>query len=363
MIKQVLTILIGLISVQTFSQVTINQSDMPSAGDTMRFSVASSTGISEGASGANQTWDFSNLQSTSQFVDEFLPVSSTPITYVFTYSQNSNMARLDNSALQIPTIPFVDITIGEVFNFYKSSASNFAQKGFGASINGFPLPIPYSASDVLVPLPLTTSSTSTSPYSYDIQIPTLGYYGRDAIRNNSVDGWGTLITPFGTFQTLRLRSELVYTDTISIDQLGFGFQLPQLTEVKYKWLAPGYGWPLLEITSGLAGVTKVIYRDHAPNSIGFDDLSNVTDVSIYPNPASEIAVIKSELPTAGTIDYSVFDAQGKLVYQVNRGMQPAGSCMEFLPLKNLGISNGLHFIKIQHGKANPVIRPLLVNNQ
>ena len=336
---------------------------MPSAGDTMRYSVASTTGISEGSAGDNQTWDFSNLQSTSQYVDEFLPVSSTPITYVFTYSQNSNMGRLDNSALQIPTIPFVDITIAEVYNFYNSSSSSFAQKGFGASINGFPLPIPYSASDVLVPLPLTISSTSTSPYSYNIQIPTLGYYGRDAVRNNSVDGWGTLITPFGTFQTLRLRSELVYTDTIAIDQLGTGFQLPELTEVKYKWLAPGYGWPLLEITSGLAGISRVIYRDQNPNSIEFQASSNVTDVSIYPNPASEIAVIKSELPSAGTMDYSLFDSQGKLVYQVNRGLQPAGSCMEFLTLKNLGISNGLYFIKIQHGKANPIIRPLLVNNQ
>ena len=361
--KQLLLCLIGCSTILGFSQVTINQSDMPSAGDTMRYSVASTTGISEGASGANQTWDFSNLQSTSQFVDEFLPVASTPITYVFTYSLNSNMGRLDNSALQIPTIPLVNITIADVYNFYKSASSSFAQKGFGASINGFPIPIPYSASDVLVPLPLTTSSTSTSPYSYNIQIPSLGYYGRDAVRNNSVDGWGTLITPFGTFQTLRLRSELVYTDTIAIDQFGTGFQLPELTEVKYKWLAPGYGWPLLEITSGLAGVTRVIYRDHAPNSIGFDDLSNVTDVSIYPNPASEIAVIKSELPSAGTLDYSLFDAQGKLVYQVNRGMQPAGPCMEFLALKNLGISDGLYFIKIQHGKANPVIRPLLVNNQ
>jgi hypothetical protein len=72
--KQVLIFFIGLISFQVFSQVTINQSDMPSAGDTIRFSVASTNGISEGPSGGDQSWDFSNLQSTSQFVDEFLPV-------------------------------------------------------------------------------------------------------------------------------------------------------------------------------------------------------------------------------------------------------------------------------------------------
>lgn len=85
-----------------------------------------------------------------------------------------------------------------------------------------------------LPLPLTSSSTNSSAYSFNIQIPTLGYYGRQAVRNDEVDGWGTLITPFGTFQTLRVRSELVYTDTLAIDQLGFGFQLPERSEIEYQ---------------------------------------------------------------------------------------------------------------------------------
>lgn len=83
--KRLLPTLLILSSVQVFSQVTVNQADMPSAGDTLRFSVANTSGIDAGSGGSNQTWDFSNLQSTSQFVDEFLPVSSTPFTYVATY--------------------------------------------------------------------------------------------------------------------------------------------------------------------------------------------------------------------------------------------------------------------------------------
>ena len=366
--------LLGLLSFSAISQVTVSQSDMPSSGDTLRFSVASAAGVDPGTGGNNQTWDFSSLQSTSQYVDEFLPVSSCPFTYVATYGfpfsgSYSDMGRLDNSAFQIPTIPGINLTINDVYNFYKSNSADFSQKGFGASINGFPIPIPYSDSDVLVPLPLTSTSTSTSPYSFNIQIPSLGYYGRVAERNNTVDGWGTLITPFGTFQTLRIRSELAYTDTIAIDQLGFGFMLPQQTEVKYKWVAPGYGWPLLEITAttipfvGTETVSRVVYRDNiAIDDTGIED-AVLSAVEMYPNPASDVVMVKSELPVAQTMSYELMDASGRSLNKVNRSMQPAGTCLEILPIKQLQLANGIYFLKIQMGTSRALIRPLLVNNQ
>lgn len=373
--KRLLPTLLILSSVQVFSQVTVNQADMPSAGDTLRFSVANTSGIDAGSGGSNQTWDFSNLQSTSQFVDEFLPVASTPFTYVATYgfpfsSSYSDMGRLDNSAFQIPTIPIpgFEISITDVYNFYKSNSGDFSQMGFGASINSFPVPIPYSDADVLVPLPLTSSSTNSSAYSFNIQIPTLGYYGRQAVRNNEVDGWGTLITPFGTFQTLRVRSELVYTDTLAIDQLGFGFQLPEQSEIKYKWLAPGYGWPLLEITAtvlpfiGTETITRVVYRDGGIDETGFNDQLQVNDVLLYPNPASDVAIVNTQLKKASTMSYTILDATGRVISQVNRGVQAAGTCMEILPLTQLNLANGMYFIKIQAGTDRPVVRPLHVNN-
>ena len=369
--------LLGLSLSPALAQVTVVQSDMPSAGDTLRFSIASgAAGIDPGAGGNNQTWDFSSLQSQSQYVDDFLPVSATPFTYVATYgllpfsSSYSDMGRLDNSAFQVPTIPGINLTISDVYNFYKSGSSSFSQKGFGASINGFPLPIPYSSSDVLVPLPLTPTSTSSSPYNFDIQIPTIGYYGREAVRNNTVDGWGTLITPFGTFQTLRIRSELVYSDTIAIDQFGFGFQLPEQTEIKYKWVAPDYGWPLLEITAttlpfvGTEVISRVVYRDKfILDNTGFANSFGPSQVLIYPNPTSDVAVVKCELPTAGTMSYAVFDATGRSLMQIDRGIQPSGTCMEILPLRALNLADGIYFLKIQHGTSRPVIRPLLVHNQ
>jgi len=356
-----------------YSQVTVNQNDMPSAGDTLRFSVAANAiTINPGNSGANQTWDFSNLQSASQYVDDFLPVSQTPLTYIAVFGlpfspAASDMGRLDNSAFQVPTIPVVDVTITDIFNFYKTSSSSFQQKGFGVSINGFPVPIQFSSGDVLVPLPLTSASTSTNAYSFDATIPTLGYYGRDAVRNNEVDGSGTLITPFGTFQTLRLRSELVYTDSVAVDALGFGFQLPELTEIKYKWLAPGYGWPLLEITAnsifGMETISRVVYRDFVatPFDVGFADVIDAATVTVFPNPAAEILKVSMQVNRKGSTKFELFNALGQSVYARQSNMIP-GQAIELIPLSPLGLSNGTYFLSIKQEGQSRITRPFLVQN-
>jgi hypothetical protein len=356
------------------AQVTVTQNDMPSAGDTLRFSVASSPiSINPGNSGANQTWDFSNLQSASQYVDDFLPVSQTPFTYVAVFGlpfsgSYSDYGRLDNSAFQIPTIPVVNITVSDVYNFYKKSSSSFEQKGFGVSINGFPVPIQFSDGDILAPLPMTSTSTSTNSYSFDASIPTIGYYGRDAIRNNEVDGSGTLTTPFGTFQTLRLRSELVYTDSIAVDALGFGFQLPELTEIKYKWMAPGYGWPLLEITAnsifGVETVSRVVYRDSVvtPNDVGFTNIIDDATITVFPNPASEILKISMQVNTKGSSKFELYNALGQMVYSRTSTMIP-GQAIELIPLSSLNLSNGTYFLSIAQEAQARIVRPIQIYNK
>ena len=363
-------IVLSLFSFNLIGQVTINQSDMPSAGDTIRYSVAANAvTIQPGNGGQNQVWDFTNLTSSSQFIDEFLPINSTPFTYIFAFGPfgaSCDMGRLDNSAFQLPAIQ--GITISDIYNFYKVNSSSFSQKGFGASISGFPLPIPYSSPDVLFPLPMTSNSVSSSQYSYNINIPSLGYYGREATRSNEVDGFGLLKTPFGEFETLRLRSVLVSNDTIAIDTLGFGFDIPAQTEVRYKWVAPNYGWPLLEITAnqifGVEIISRVIYRDKPPvvNPNGINTL-NVSSVLVYPNPASDIIVVNSHLSKSTDIHYQLYDAMGKKVYELKRENAAMGENIEFIPLTNLDLANGIYFLRIAPENQLPICKSLVIDNQ
>lgn len=357
-------------------QAQISQSDMPSAGDTMRFSVAAAAvGIQPGNGGTGTTWDFSDLQSASQYVDEFLSVSSTPFTYVavfgLPFSPNyCDMARIDNSAFQIPQIPVINLTVEDVYNFYKSQSDGFEQRGFGASINGFPLPITYSDGDVLVPLPLTPSTMQSNGYSFNATIPTIGYYGRDAQRINEADGTGTLILPMGNYECIRLRSQLVYSDSVALDALGFGFQLPEITETRYKWMAPGFGWPLLEITTitdpilGMETTSRVVYRD----TIASEDQTGIfnqdlnTAVSLYPNPASEVLMLRLELaqPAKGTV--SVMNSIGQTVYLKKRDFV-SGENLEIIPLEAAGLTPGCYFIRIATEKGQFAVKPFIVANK
>jgi hypothetical protein len=363
-------LILSLFSIKLIGQVTVNQSDMPSAGDTIRYSVAANAvTIQPGNGGQNQVWDFTSLTSSSQYIDEFLPINSTPFTYIFAFGPfgaSCDMGRLDNSAFQLPAIQ--GISISDVYNFYKVNGSSFSQKGFGASISGFPVPIPYSSSDVLFPLPMTSSSANSSVYSYEISIPSLGYYGREATRSNEVDGYGLLKTPFGEFETLRLRSVLVSNDTIAIDTLGFGFDVPAQTEVRYKWVAPNYGWPILEITAtelfGAEIITRVVYRDRPPvtepNSI---DVINESSVLLYPNPASEIIIVNSHLTKSSDIRYQLFDAMGKKVFDLNRKKANAGENIEFIPLTALNLTNGIYFLQISPEGQSPIYKSVVLDNQ
>jgi hypothetical protein len=350
------------------AQITLTDADMPHAGDSARYSVANQAFLLQaGSSGPNRMWDFSDLTSSSQYVNNFQTVSSTAFTYqlVFTLGPSaSNVAMADPNGINIPSQTGVSLT--DVYNFYKRSSSEFSQTGFGASVQGFPLPVAYSSKDKLYPLPLDYQSQSTSNYRYQIDIPTLGYYGRVAERINEVDAYGTLKLPFGTFEVLRLKSILKATDSLALDTFNLGFNIPYPDEIHYKYVAKNYGWPLLEITAsdifGLEVVTRAVYRDTLKkSSIGFSELP-YSSINIYPNPATELVMIKSELLKTSDITYTLFDGCGRKIIEQFRSNQRPGTCIEALHLNSMNLSNGMYFIKIQTGDSKSSIHPLLVNN-
>jgi len=106
----------------------------------------------------------------------------------------------------------------------------------------------------------------SSNSSISLPIPNLGYYGKRQKRVNQVDGWGTLITPYGTFNTLRIKSTLTINDTIYLDTLHAGFTIPRPIAYEYKWFSAGSKIPMLEIDATAAGgnnvtIARVNWRD------------------------------------------------------------------------------------------------------
>lgn len=106
----------------------------------------------------------------------------------------------------------------------------------------------YSQPERLYKFPLTENSTPDSTTStITVQYPDVAYFNLLRKRVNSVDGSGTLMTPFGTFNTLRVKSVIYERDSLYLDSLSLG--VPVIRNIiEYQWLSPDFPVPVLTIT-------------------------------------------------------------------------------------------------------------------
>jgi hypothetical protein len=294
-----------------FTQPVINQNDMPSAGDTIRTSLSIDVGtINYEATGNSFTWDFSSLLPFSQTVDTFVSVQQTPWLYQLIFFTSSNLARKLTEFDQFPGFQMTD-----TYEYYKNSSSDFRMTGNAVTLNGIPIPNKFQSADIIYKFPLNNGNVDSSLSTYEINIPSIGYAGGSKKRVNHVDGWGTLITPYGSFQTIRVKSDIIQIDSLYLDTLGIGFPIyREYTE--YKWLGDGFGIPLCTITNE-AMVSTVQYIDSVRNIIvGVPEVSNSDEsFQVFPNPSKGDFTLRFSEAGAATVEVNVFDLTGNNIYR------------------------------------------------
>ncbi len=255
----ILALLISLISLQ--AQITITQSDMPNISDTIRISTSSVPTFPDPAlTGPDYFWDFSSLLPDSQQVESYVSVSSTPFLYQLIF--NASVANLASPITAIDFIPGLDVS--DAYIFYKNTQNAYQRAGYAATAFGIPIPLKFNNPEVLYKFPLSANSPADSSQSnFSFSIPNLGYLSIQRKRVNEVDGWGSLTTPYGTFDVLRLKSTVYEYDSIYIDSVQTGLPLIR-NYIEYQWLGTGQGIPLLSVTQE-GPITTARYRDIASN--------------------------------------------------------------------------------------------------
>lgn len=284
--------LCGLLSAD--AQITITASDMPVAGDTLRYSIATlpDSVINPGDSGANVAWNYP-LTMAGQAVDSYLTALQVNPLYFLTVGATAAGYKVADS---LPLGGVLPISIQQVYTFFeeKNSPSRYVANAFAASISGIPTAINYSEPDVWYVFPLTYMSQDSNNFKLTITVPTLGAIKESGYRKTRVDGWGTITTPYYTtpVSCIRVRSEIHQVDSIPLGPLSIGFPL---NTVEYKWLVNGDHYPALWVTSNLlpggAGetITNVRYRDMWRDTATVSRVNTTpgtfTSVRAYPNPA------------------------------------------------------------------------------
>ena len=353
------TIIAILIFQSVYAQITITASDMPVAGDTLRYSFASpaATTISPGDSGGNFTWNYA-LTSTGQAVDSYLTALQVNPLYFLTVGSSAYGYKVADS-IPIPG-GFLPITIQQVYTFFevKNSPSRFVAKAFAADISGLPTAINYGTPDTWYFFPLNYLNQDSSDFALNITVPTFGGIDESGYRITRVDGWGTITTPYYTtpVNCIRVRSELHQIDSIPIPVVGTKIGFP-VTTVDYKWLVNVDHYPALWVTSnvnpdGSETISTIRYRDNPiADTTTINKVApvspNITDIKAWPNPSAN-GIINLTIPT-GWQNFLVdlFDVQSKKVASfkneraINISSLPAGDY-----LARISSGSNIAYVKI-----------------
>jgi hypothetical protein len=316
--------LLFLVSGSAFSQITVTSSDMPSVGDSVKVSITTTIGsLNATLADTNYHWDFSTLLPQRQDVEHF----DNPFGFTFPFNLLFNVSNTSYGLYNYTpnSVPGTPVTVSKSYDFIKNSASDYKTIGKGLFLNGIPVNAAYSKDDYVYRFPLTFGKIDSCDYKYGANVPTQFYYGEKGHRVNTVDGWGTLKTPYGTFAVLRLKSVLNMIDTVYLDTLHFGINRAQPLTIQYKWIAQGEKIPVLEVdgtqVAGAFTPTTVTYRDSLRPTVpqtGIAELFREPQlIATWPNPASGIVNFDLNGLKANEID--LFDMSGKRVGRVAIG--------------------------------------------
>ncbi len=159
------------ITIYAYPQITIDNNDMPSPGDTVRRSTALNVEIYDfELTGEDYTWDFSELTSINQTVDTFVSVTQTPLFYWPFFLSSANMASPLLTDSPIPELPLSD-----VYTFYNNSSNNYKDVGFAATLLQIPLPFKYDEPDVLYEFPMNYGNVDSSESGFEFGLEGIGY--------------------------------------------------------------------------------------------------------------------------------------------------------------------------------------------
>lgn len=312
------------------SPISLGNSNMPDGSDTLRYTNVQLNSVGNYTqTGANFNWDFSSVVSTTEGRRDFKLAQQTPYGFFFLLSSNVYGEKIADTLVSItPTI-----TMTNYYNFYKKQttpANAFVADAMGLTISGITVPAFYTDKDELYFFPLTYPQRDSSRFKFSTPTTSLLpiKYSQQGYRITEVDGWGTVTTPYGTENCLRLVTTKYSLDTtvitlptntlfpITLPPVKFGIPNYQRS---YQWLTLNSKIPFFEVSGNLiAGnftATNARYRGFTYKSyVGINDIENNQSLpELYPNPVKDVLKIKNS--DGETKIVRVIDLNGKLLME------------------------------------------------
>lgn len=337
-------LLLGLFS-PAGAQITITYGDVPGVGTTFyHASTTSQVTVDLGSGGANQTWDFSGHTYEYDGESTIADPSATPFAADFPGATHA--------------IVLVEDTVeGWVYQRVMTNAAYVM--GYAGSYGAEDVVMVYDpeATAFVFPCSYQTAWTSVAGWVYE-PIPGFEVTYRDSTLY-TVDGWGTLITPWGSWSVLRVQRH-IYTSMI----------IPPLPPQVFEDYAYAYvtqsGYGTLDVTSsGLEpdpNFTEGTIYITSTTPLTADPLrgpvaERFTVGQNYPNPFNPTTTLPVELSQTGQVSLKIFDETGRLVssdaYELPMGQHS-------LPVDGANWATGTYFARVSTSDESQTVKMQLI---
>jgi len=284
--------------------------------------------IEPGPAGANNTWDFSGLHFNRSFTGYLKNSMVTEIGVTFP-GTNTELTEFDSRFYF-----FVDEDKIEQYGY--SSVDRRTQ-------------IKYDIPFVKMKFPFTYGNSFSGTFSGKTFYS--GIEGGEIVGNYSVeaDAFGTLILTGNTTyeNTLRIRTEKNYTNS-------FNNRSEEVNIITYRWYTESHRYPVLVLTEHSVKSGEIITLNHQAaynnNAVFFVSPIVAESVLLYPNPTTSYLVLEFNAIAAGTINFTISDASGKVIRTFDEDVSTGGICTYDLSGKIAELSPAMYYLTIQSGE-------------
>ncbi len=360
-----------LLNIGLIGQTEITSASFPEPGDVLKtLTAARPAGDFIGGSGADQTWDFSNL--TAQFAAE---------------EEYLDLAGAEFDSLFVNATTFQSLGQGE--SFYQASATEFSFLGFGGVDFiglGFGSNLVYtdpfverramtyqagerfstSTSTLArvsvddLPAAIADSLLAQSPLPFD----SIGV-GISNEREDVIDAWGTVMIPGGSFDVIREKRVAMSNTVIEIKAPFIGwFDISGLigfgggdTTITYQYISNDAkeAIAVVTMTNDESDVQSVEFKDMGVITVGTYFVEEQTfEFKVSPNPSNGPVLVEiSDLPTD---DYQlmIYDLNGKILNK--EAFKSAGNFNYQLD----NFTSGTYFFSLKNSKGQQIATEKLI---
>lgn len=372
-------LLLGVCIIHTSAQVTITQADFPRpAGFTDIQIEAIINGAVLPTEGANQTWDYSALATSSVNVtDYFDATSSTTFAGALNYYS-------DDLFFQGMTIPSVNYRGIDATGWYDVGRTNTditypltAVTGSSAdSLRFVGGDYPYEGRVNYLEFPVTYPNQWTSTFKenvpFELSVAAFGLNKTPGVRVNKtthvreVVGFGTLVTPLSdTSSTAPMDVLLIKVVSTRADSFFLGgapapaalitaFQVSQggaTTNTYYLFYKPGFGYPIMNIgvSSSTGQPESINYRRGAAGAVSTKNVV-LAPVRAFPNPISSGGMLTLQAESTADFETIQFmDMNGRVIETKTIRANSDNQVQVQIPSN---LSNGLYFYTIQNKEGS-----------